>query len=147
MEVNIEETTNKNMYMKTINNEIVILVPKGMPESVVKEFVAKHYKKFVKHIEKTKTKVYISFEQSYFYLFGKKQFFEIISGFSEAKVIKKGAKHFIQAINGTEEEIFPVIKKYLDAELLKYIEKRLGDFEKIIGLKKHAFKVSNKTHA
>ncbi len=147
IEVNVENTANKNMYMKIKDNQIVVLVPKRIPDLVVKEFVAMHYEKFTRHIESSKSKVYISFEQKFFFLFGKKRFFEIIGGFSEVKVVKKGNKYFIQANSGSEIETLEAVKILCKQELIKYLDKKLSDSEKLLSLKKHAFKVSSKTRA
>lgn len=147
VEVDMEITNNKNMYLKIRDNKIVVLAPRRMPEKIIKQFVSEHYSKFLKHLEKVKKKIYVSLEESYFFLFGKRYYFEVISGFVESKITKKGTKYFIQAINGEQEEINAVIQIFCKMQLEKYIEKRIAELEKEMNLKKHAFKVSNKSKA
>lgn len=147
VEVDMEITNNNNMYLKIRDGRIVVLVPKRMPEGIVKQFVSEHYAKFLKHVEKAKNKIYISLEESYFFLFGKKFYFEVIPGFARGNITKKGTKYFVQTTTNEMEEVKNIIQDFCKEKLNLYIEKRLSDFEKAMNLKKHAFKVSNKTKA
>lgn len=147
IEIDAEDTTNKNMYLKIKDNKIVVLIPRRIPDSVAQKFVAEHYEKFVKYLDKKSSKIYISFENKFFYFFGKKIFFDLLSGFQTKGVVKKGTKYYIQAVEGNEEEVTKTIEVFLKDELEKYISKSLLNFEEIMQTKVHTFKVLNKSTA
>lgn len=120
-EINIKYTSNKNMYLKVKNGEIFLTIPHFTSEKVVEQFVAQHLSKFIAYISKKESVKYIDVENSYFYLFGTKVYYETLTGFTASVLQKKGSKYYLQCSEFDKKDAEICIINFLKAELEKFL--------------------------
>ena len=143
--VDVIKTKNKNMYLKVRNNKIVVLVPPFRTEKYVRDFVSQHIVKYVAYIENVKANQLFSVEKKFFYLFGKKYLFEVLTG-SKKNIIKKiGDKYYAETKTGDDAEVEVAIKELLKSTMLEYTEKVHRHFEKLMAVPEHKVIVRFKT--
>ena len=138
--INIEliRTNNKNMYLKIINNKIVVTASKKYNEKIIKEFVFKHIEKFIQYL-KNKKELY-SIEEKFIYIDGVKYHLNLLISNKESFFIQNN-EVIINSKKGTQKEIIKIIKALLKQQLLNYLKKRMLFFEEKMNLSSHDIKV------
>ena len=109
----LEQKSIKNLYMKiNRNKEIIVSAPYFLDQETINTFISKNIEKFFQISQKEKQSP-ISLQEKYFYLFGKKIFFEIDQ--SSQKII----------IN----DVYPISIKFknnlIEMALTEYLKKQL----------------------
>jgi len=143
--VQVERTSNKNMYIKVKDEKVVVYAPKKVSLQTINDFVSKHIDSFIKYIEESKMNKLYSINEKFIFLNGKKYSFNVLTGFNESTIKVSKNNVYIQCKTGSNEEIEIAIKTYLKDFLLKYISKHCNDFEEMMNVPHHTFKVSYKS--
>lgn len=113
----LEQKSIKNLYMKiNRNKEIIISAPYFLDQETINTFISKNIEKFFQISQKEKHSP-INLEEKYFYLFGKKIFFEIDQ--LNQKIIINDI--YPISIKFKDNLIEIALEKYLRKELKTYL--------------------------
>ena len=143
--VTIERTKNKNMYLKVKGEDIIVSAPRLTSERTIQKFVSLHIKKFVEYVKNKKEFELYSITSSFIFLNGKKEKFNVLTGFKKNLLIIKNNKVYIETKTGSDDEVEKAIKDYLKTSLIEYIEKKQLTYEKDMNIPHHDIKVVYKT--
>lgn len=143
--VEVVRTSNKNMYLRVKDTNLVVSAPKKISDEHIREFVQQHIEKFSDYIDKKKEAPLYSFKDNFVYLNGKKYTIYSLTGFPKTSITIKGNNAYIHTKSGDEQEMEKAIKDYIKAKLIKYLDKKIKVFEKKMNLADHTFNVRYKT--
>ncbi len=143
--VDIERTTNKNMYLKINGTDIVLSANKRTSLSSIKSFVEEHIENFVKYLDEKKESELFSINKGFVWIGGVKYKLISLTGFSKPSGVIKGDSFYANVKEGKDEEVGDCIKDFLKSFLLKKIEKIQPKFEKKMNITTHTFSVRYKT--
>ncbi len=143
--VNVERTSNKNMYLKIKGTDILLSAHKRVGLEEIKRFADEHIESFVKYMNLKKENALFSLVKNTIWIEGKQLKISVLTGFAKPSASVKANTFYANTKEGTNEEVEDVIKKYLAKLLLKKIEKFQPIIEKEMGIDKHTFSVRYKT--
>ena len=131
----------RNLIIKlNAKNEIIVSIPKSVPEKILIEFLDANLEKFYNHANEKKENSSINLKENWFYLFGQKMFFE--DDKLNKKIIINNKK--ISYLNISKED---AINKYRKKELNVYLLIRQLQFQKIMNIDDHLIRVREKERA
>ncbi|NQZ65983.1 MAG: M48 family metallopeptidase [Mycoplasmatales bacterium] len=145
--VKIEWTTNKNIYLKIKNDDIVVSAPKGVNLKLIEKFVSENIGKFSKYLDKEKKNKLFSIQENFIYLKGKKRQFIVLTGFKKLSFKEIENNLYLNTKTGDEEEVIFIIKSLLKKTLEDYLKKNINIYEKKLFLDSHDIKIRYKTSA
>ena len=121
----IIRTKNKLTYLKIRNEKIIVLANRYITNIEIKKFVDKNIERFYKEFSKRKSINLISIEEAYFYLFGIKKQFNILTGFNKTFIEIINKKIYIKIKNNLESNIDKCIQKFLASQLNDFLKNRI----------------------
>lgn len=139
----LEQKSIKNLYMKiNRNKQIIVSAPYFLAQTTIDTFISKNIEKLFQISQEEKHST-INLEEKYFYLFGKKIFFEIDQ--LNQKIIINDI--YPISIKFKKNLIEIALEEYLKKELKTYLIQSQLKWEKIMQITHHHLEVRQKEKA